>query len=191
MKVTPCWVGLLSFAFYLAPLGCQARPLGWPARQPSPITHSVPRRTPAPSATPSSPEIALRSSTLTSLETDAFQQINQYRAQNGLPPLVIDPVLTQQARAHSRDMAARRKLSHDGFDNRFQVITRTISIRAMAENVANNYGYANPAQTAVKGWIKSPGHQANIVGNFDRTGLGVAVSPDGNYFFTQIFGESR
>jgi uncharacterized protein YkwD len=43
----------------------------------------------------------------------------------------------------------------------------------VAENVASNQGYENPDNTAVKGWIKSPGHQQNMVGEFDLTGIGV------------------
>lgn len=190
MKIRPCCVSLLSLVFFLAPLGCQASPLWFPSRRQSPTAVPSPRRLVAP-IEKSSPEIALRSNPLASLEADAFREINQYRAQNGLAPLAIDPVLTQQARAHSRDMASRRRLSHDGFDDRLQAITHALPLRSMAENVANNYGYANPAQVAVKGWIKSPGHHSNIVGKYNRTGVGVAVSPDGNYFFTQLFVESR
>ncbi len=56
-----------------------------------------------------------------------------------------------------------------------------------AENLAVNKGYANPAVQAVQGWRKSPGHHANLIGNFNLTGVGITRSADGTYYFTQIY----
>ncbi|WP_231590801.1 CAP domain-containing protein [Hymenobacter terrenus] len=39
----------------------------------------------------------------------------------------------------------------------------------------------------VNGWLNSPGHRANIEGNFTRTGIGVATSSTGRIYSTQIF----
>lgn len=43
-------------------------------------------------------------------------QVNQLRAASGLGPLVIDPMLTNAAMAHSRDMAAQNRAWHFGSD---------------------------------------------------------------------------
>jgi uncharacterized protein YkwD len=76
---------------------------------------------------------------------------------------------------------------HTGFETRIQTIAQTISYRSVSENVAANKGYSDPAATAVAGWLNSPGHHANIVGNYRLTGIGVAKSSTGQIYFTQIF----
>jgi uncharacterized protein YkwD len=129
----------------------------------------------------------VRSSGLAKLEQTVFQKINQYRQQQGLAALSRNSTITTQARKHSQDMATTRQLSHNGFDGRVQVIGKTIRWRGAAENVAYNAGFTNPAAQAVNGWLRSPGHLQNIVGNFNLTGIGVAQNSQGEYYFTQIF----
>ncbi len=123
----------------------------------------------------------------TSLERSVFQQINQYRQQQGLSALTTNSAITRQARRHSQNMANSSLLSHDGFDGRVKTIGKTIRYRSAAENVAYNFGFSNPAAQAVSGWLKSPGHLENIVGNFSLTGIGMAKNGRGEYYFTQIF----
>jgi uncharacterized protein YkwD len=77
--------------------------------------------------------------------------------------------------------------SHKDFDKRISAIGKEIRYRGAAENVAYNKGYSDPAQQAVQGWLKSPGHFANIKGNFNVTGIGVARNSKGEIYFTQIF----
>lgn len=84
-------------------------------------------------------------------------------------------------------MARSGDVSHRGFDERLNEIRKTIALRAAAENIAANIGYKNPAREAVEGWKKSPRHRKNILGDFSLTGIGVAGSKQGRYFFTQIF----
>lgn len=127
------------------------------------------------------------SSTLGTLENSVFQKINQYRQQKGLSVLKKTSVITQQARQHSLNMANSRTLSHDGFDKRVQTIGKTIRYRAAAENVAYNAGFSDPVAQAVNGWLKSPGHLQNIMGNYNLTGVGVAKNSQGQVYFTQIF----
>lgn len=67
------------------------------------------------------------------------------------------------------------------------VVNTRINYRSVAENVAYNQGHQNPDRVAVDGWIKSVGHQKNMVGNFNLTGVGVAKNAQGEYYFTQIF----
>ncbi len=128
-----------------------------------------------------------RASAITTLERTVFQKINQYRQQQGLAALSRNSTITTQARKHSQNMANIRQLSHNGFDGRVQVIGKTIRWQGAAENVAYNAGFSNPAVQAVNGWLKSPGHLQNIVGNFNLTGIGAAQNSRGEYYFTQIF----
>ncbi|MGB7709404.1 MAG: CAP domain-containing protein [Microcoleus sp.] len=132
----------------------------------------------------------LASSAITDLEKAVNLQINQYRASKKLPPLSIDPRISQQARIHSENMASGKvKFSHDGFDGRVKAIT--IPYQSVAENVAYNMGYSDPVRNAVDGWIKSDGHRKNMEGQFNLTGIGIAKNAKGEYYFTQLFVRSR
>lgn len=128
------------------------------------------------------------SSPYNTLEQSIHQQINQYRQSRKLPPLILDPRISEQARAHSQAMASGKvPFSHQGFEQRVGAIRRVIPDRASAENVAFNKGYSNPEQQAVQGWIKSPGHRINIEGKYNLTGIGIAKNAKGEYYLTQIF----
>jgi uncharacterized protein YkwD len=124
---------------------------------------------------------------MANLEQSVFQQINQYRQQKGLAALTLNDTITQQARQHSQDMANSRAISHNGFDARIKAIGSKISWRGAAENVAYNAGFSDPVGQAVNGWLKSPGHLQNIVGNYNLTGIGVSQNSQGEYYFTQMF----
>jgi uncharacterized protein YkwD len=121
-----------------------------------------------------------------SLEESILNQVNQYRQTQNLPPLEFNETVSEQARAHSATMAKSDQLSHDGFENRWEAIRKVIAARGMAENVAFNKGHSQPDNIAVQGWIQSPGHHKNMIGNYNATGIGI-VEKDGKYFFTQIF----
>lgn len=122
------------------------------------------------------------------LEQAVHDQVNAFRAEQNLPPLTLDPRISEVARQHSEDMAANRvEFGHDGFEGRVQAIARTVPYRSAAENVAYNQGYPDPVAQAVEGWINSPGHRVNMEGQFDLTGIGAFRTPDGKYYFTQIF----
>ena len=124
----------------------------------------------------------------TRLELEVYQQINQYRQSRGLPPLKLDSRIAPQARLHSQRMAAKTaSFSHNGFEQRVKAIAREVPLRGAAENIAYNKGYRDPVTTVVKGWIKSPPHHENMIGNYDLTGIGVAQNSQGEYYFTQIF----
>ena len=93
------------------------------------------------------------------------QRINDYRLAHGLTPLSWSDELASLAAEHSQDMAARRRLSHDGFRARRR---RTDSLICV-ENVAHNFP---TAETLLDGWRRSPGHQRNLVEpKVERMGL--------------------
>lgn len=121
------------------------------------------------------------------LEQQVHQLVNQYRVDRNLPPLKLDPRISRVARNHSQVMSRQGSLSHDNFEGRVQVVANTIPYRSVAENVAFNSGYSNPANQAVQGWTDSTGHRRNMEGNYDLTGIGIVKNTEGEYFFTQIF----
>ena len=141
---------------------------------------------PARSLPQTSMNTKVASSAITDLEKAVNQQINQYRSSKNLPPLSVDPRITQIARIHSENMAnGKVRFSHDGFEGRAKAIT--IPYQSVAENVAYNMGYSDPVRKAVDGWIKSEGHRKNMEGQFNLTGIGIAKNAKGEYYFTQLF----
>ncbi|AFZ24211.1 uncharacterized protein with SCP/PR1 domains [Cylindrospermum stagnale PCC 7417] len=135
-------------------------------------------------------EIAQSPVNTAAIEASVFQQINQYRASLGLPALTRNSAIDSQARNHSQNMAKGTvPFGHNGFQQRVQAIA--IPYSAVAENIAYNQGSSDPATQAVKSWLNSPGHLANIKGNYNLTGIGVASNSQGKIYFTQIFLRSR
>lgn len=135
-----------------------------------------------------SPSASQPPSPYAELEQAVHTQINQYRVEQGLPPLELNAEISEIARQHSQAMAdGQAAFSHDGFEQRGQAIARKIPFRTVAENLAFNQGFDDPVTQAVEGWIDSPGHHANIKGNFDLTGIGVVKNEQGEYYLTQLF----
>jgi len=83
------------------------------------------------------------------------------------------------------DMAEGRvPFGHTGFRGRMNRMPGPV--RGAAENVAWSAGYGDVAKTAVDGWINSPGHRRNMLGNYDVCGIGV-YSCNGRTYLTQLF----
>ncbi|WP_233258394.1 CAP domain-containing protein [[Phormidium] sp. ETS-05] len=151
------------------------------------ISSSIPVQV-APVALP----VAVAQGSIADMEQAVHQQVNQYRAQKGLPPLSLNQTISQQCREHSQNMAnGSVPFSHNGFDVRVDAIAEEITYGSAAENVAYNYGHPDPVRQAVTGWIGSDGHRKNMEGDFDLTGVGVAKNAKGEYYFTQIFIKRR
>ncbi|WP_205195196.1 CAP domain-containing protein [Chitinophaga sp. Cy-1792] len=111
---------------------------------------------------------------------------NKFRASKGLKPLQLDPLCSQQALQHSRDMAdGSTGFGHEGFEDRVAFISKKMGrVGAAAENVA--YGTLD-AQQVVQGWIDSPGHRKNMLGDYNLIGIGAAKGNGRITFFTQVF----
>ena len=122
------------------------------------------------------------------LEREMVDAVNRYRASKGLPSFEASIIITGQARIHSKRMAADEvPLAHDGAEERTEKIGEFIPWKSTSENVAYSTKRDNLIDFVLERWILSPGHLKNIEGEFNITGIGVALSPDGRYFFTQIF----
>ncbi|MEZ5307591.1 MAG: CAP domain-containing protein [Pyrinomonadaceae bacterium] len=126
------------------------------------------------------------------LERETFGLINLKRMEKGLGDLSWNKQLSDLAREHSRNMATNGFFSHYGLNGRTVDLRATdqgiIEWRAIGENIAYSKGVQNPTSFAVERWMLSEGHRRNLLSGFwTETGVGVAVTKDGKYFFTQVF----
>jgi uncharacterized protein YkwD len=89
--------------------------------------------------------------------------INAYRAQHGLPAMIYSPELQAAAKRHASDMARHNSLNHAGTDG------SSFSQRARAAGFPMAGGGEIIAQgsegEAVSMWSRSPGHNAQMLGN--------------------------
>ncbi|WP_119079679.1 CAP domain-containing protein [Chitinophaga alhagiae] len=120
------------------------------------------------------------------VEEDILYYVNKYRKSKGLPALKMNETINVEARSHSKAMAnGRTGFGHDGFESRVDDISKKLGrVSGAAENVA--YGNLS-AEAVVDGWIKSPGHRRNMLGNFNLIGIGAARGKGNIVYFTQIF----
>jgi uncharacterized protein YkwD len=112
--------------------------------------------------------------------------VNEFRRSKGLPALQANSYISSVALGHSRDMlTGKSPFGHDGFRQRIdQISSRLGKLHVAAENVASG---PMDAREVVDGWLHSPGHRRNIMGDFQLTGIGVAEAANGMIYFTQIF----
>jgi len=113
---------------------------------------------------------------------------NEYRKEKGLTVLKWEDSIWKTAIIHSENMALKKvSFSHDGFQER---VNRLPFVHLSArENLymckgQSEYGLA---KMAVDGWIKSPGHQANLVALSSHCAIAVFRSGYGEFYLTQIF----
>jgi len=125
-------------------------------------------------------------------ERGAFEMINKKRVENGQTPLTWSDELAAVARVHSQNMAEFNFFSHRGLDNKMvsdraddQKLGRW---RAIGENIAFNRGYDDPTAKAVALWLDSATHRRNLLSpDWKESAIGVAVTENGAYYFTQVF----
>jgi uncharacterized protein YkwD len=117
------------------------------------------------------------------LERAIMSEMNRVRADAGLPALRRVALLARPARAHSTWLARTGAFQHEGpggtpFWTRLVAAGFPRSAR-MGENLALVGGCAPAtARTVVQGWLKSPGHRANLLSpRFRVVGVGVVSTP--------------
>ncbi len=135
-------------------------------------------------------------SELHQLEREAADLINQERLKLGLTAIAWSEDAAKVARLHSSNMAKLNFFGHAGADGKM-VDERADQLgvkkwRAIGENIAFNRGYSDPIKTAVEKWMQSTGHRNNLLNpRWQETGIGIAVTPEGCFYFTQVFLERR
>jgi uncharacterized protein YkwD len=112
------------------------------------------------------------------------------------PPLNVSRKLTDAAEDHAHDMLRKKYFEHRGSDGsqpKDRVLRAGYQPRLSGENIALG---PESAEEVVAGWLKSPGHCANIMEpRFREIGVGLASGKKrGQVYWVQTFGnpmESR
>ena len=126
-------------------------------------------------------------------ETTLVTMINADRAAVGLAPLRVDARLSAIAHERSASMAAAGQLSHVQPDGRTMVDliqAAGITWYSAGETIGwNNYPTLGDSTRIVnQGWMGSPEHTAIIRSTaYNYVGLGLAISPSGDRYWTAIF----
>lgn len=123
-------------------------------------------------------------------QREILRYTNQFRHRHGLPALALDQTASRLAQRHSSDMAAKRAgFGHGGFQQRTNELRAAYGrYTATGENVA--YGKLS-AKEVVDIWIHSRPHRKNLLGNFNKVGIGIAYNRQGIAYFTQLFVRPR
>lgn len=126
------------------------------------------------------------------LEDEAFREINAQRRRENIEPLELNGELVKLAREHSENMANFNFFSHRGRDGK-TVFDRATDVgindwTMIAENIGYNAGVKNNVELVVQTWLGSASHKNNLLNRqYKRTGIGVALTPAGKFYITQIF----
>jgi len=121
---------------------------------------------------------------ITAAETDLFNEVNEYRIENGLSELAFSAETYKYAEEHTQFMIEENSISHDNFNDRAAQIAGETGAIQVAENVAKNYP---EAKLALQGWLKSGSHKSTIEGDYTHTAIAIRENSKGKLFYTQIF----
>ncbi|MCL5964983.1 MAG: CAP domain-containing protein [Deinococcus sp.] len=118
------------------------------------------------------------------LELEVFARTNQMRLEQGLQAVEWDSLAYNAARGHAVDMLERNFFAHDtpeGITPGMRMEKAGVLEYETGENLAlyENYTDEKIPSLAVEGWMKSPGHRANLL-KPSFTHLGVAVVRKGS-----------
>lgn len=112
----------------------------------------------------------------------AVQMVNSYRAQNGLPPLYLNPLLSQAARTHSQDLAQNDRISHfgsDGSDALERIRRAGYDPVLTAENVGTGQ---RSLEDVMESWKSSDEQNANLLlSNATEMGIAMVHNPDSKF----------
>lgn len=129
---------------------------------------------------------------LSGMSKDVFQKINRKRKLRRLKPLLWHGELGNLAYNYSKRMGDEGFFSHYDSDGN-SIVERVDDYKIkdwkkVGENLFQSFGYDEPANVAVTGWLKSRTHRQNIYDkNWTHTGVGVYKTQNGETFITQVF----
>ena len=135
------------------------------------------------------------------IEALIVQKMNAYRANAGLPELVVSDTVTGDARSWSKHMSDTDSFEHDqSYKNMGQGALDGADTMSAAENIAYNHlenfsaggGMKTPAQAAADlfdQWKNSQGHDRNMLGASNTVGVGVYIAKGSEG--TRVYGTQK
>jgi len=118
-------------------------------------------------------------------ETDFANRINNYRVSVGLNTLEIVNHISYKSLEHNSYMITNNVVNHDYFDSRANNIIQVLGAVRVGENIAYNFSTPN---AAINAWKNSPGHKANLEGDYTHFGVSIKINPEnGKKYYTNMF----
>ena len=118
-------------------------------------------------------------------ETDLANRINEYRVSVGLNALEIVNHISYKSLEHNSYMIENNVVNHDYFDSRANNIIQVLGAVRVGENIAYNFSTPN---SALHAWKNSPGHKANLDGDYTHFGISIKINPEnGKKYYTNMF----
>lgn len=113
-------------------------------------------------------------------ESDFLAHINSTRSSNGLAPLNVDGNLRSHARTHTQDMMDADAIFH----------STSAELKAAGgtgwTKLGENVGRGGSVASLHQAFMDSPGHRANILGDYNHVGIGTGTK-DGVLYVTVVF----
>jgi hypothetical protein len=114
-------------------------------------------------------------------EQGFLSAINSTRSSSGLGSLTMDGGLQSHARKHTADMIAADEIYHSSSGE----------LQAAAgsgwEKLGENVGRGGSVSSLHQAFLDSPGHKANILGDYNYVGIGTDTSENGVLYVTVVF----
>jgi len=123
-----------------------------------------------------------QAATSTEVEQQFFDLINSARRLKGLAPLSNDGLLAQTSRSWSQSMAGANRLSHDPNLGGAATFVDPTWVR-----VGENVGFGGSVDQLWPIFMGSSPHKANILGDYNKVGIGVVIDSSGRVWVTQRF----
>lgn len=117
--------------------------------------------------------------------------VNQARAEAGLAPLAVDPLLNQAAQGHVDDMINNYVYGHYGSDG--STVDTRVARTGYAQSpwVSENWVSSTSVAGAMTWWMNDYVHRVNILnGNWQEIGVGVGTRGSEMIFVTVFSGNS-
>jgi uncharacterized protein YkwD len=125
--------------------------------------------------------------TPTSAETALLNATNSYRQSKGLPSLQNDPAVSSIARSWALRMARAGTLSHN--PSLTQLVTSRITPQWTC--IGENVGFGPKVKEIRSAFTSSRLDEANVLGRYDRVGIGVVADSSGRLWATVDFVRTR
>jgi uncharacterized protein YkwD len=118
-------------------------------------------------------------------ELETLKLINDHRVSIGLNPLEKTSHISFISEEHNEYMITNNVFNHNDFNARCENIILALGAKNVGENLAFNF---KTPQDVLSGWLNSPGHKANIEGDFTHFGISIKTDPaTGSKYYTNIF----